>query len=242
MLPVLSSRHLAQRLPDVPRWVEARDLLLRGDDEIFGLQEVPTLSFVLRERDGEMVFIIGTPAPTAVQAAVQGLTCGASVIAPQEQRSWLAKALPGWTATRIIVHSLRDPQSLPIASTAEVDFLDPSTLGRLPLSSDLLEELQDAAQHSLIAATFVDQQPVSFCYAGSVTESLWDVAIDTVLQQRRKGYATLCAAHMIRHMLAQGKQPVWQAIEENVASRRLAHKLGFVPVDELVLFEPPAAS
>jgi hypothetical protein len=38
-------------------------------------------------------------------------------------------------------------------------------------------------------------------------------------------------------MHTQGKQPVWQAVEENPASWRLAQKLGFVPVDELALFE-----
>jgi predicted GNAT family acetyltransferase len=44
---------------------------------------------------------------------------------------------------------------------------------------------------------------------------------------------------MIRYMLAQGKQPVWQSEEDNPASWRLAQKLGFVPVDELALFVPP---
>jgi RimJ/RimL family protein N-acetyltransferase len=38
-------------------------------------------------------------------------------------------------------------------------------------------------------------------------------------------------------MDTQDKQPVWQAVEENPASWRLAQKLGFVPVDELALFE-----
>jgi hypothetical protein len=43
--------------------------------------------------------------------------------------------------------------------------------------------------------------------------------------------------YMIRYMQTQGKQPVWQAVEENPASWRLAQKLGFVPVDDLALFE-----
>jgi hypothetical protein len=41
---------------------------------------------------------------------------------------------------------------------------------------------------------------------------------------------------MIRHMSARGKGPVWQAVEENPASWRLAQKRGFVPVDELAVF------
>jgi hypothetical protein len=116
--------------------------------------------------------------------------------------------------------------------------VDPSTLRWLPVSAELLGELESGADHSLIAATLVENQPVSFCYAGSMTETLWDVAIDTLRQHRRKGYAAICAAHMIRYMQAQGKQPVWQAEEENPASWWLAQKLGFVSVDELALFEP----
>ncbi|HZY45561.1 MAG TPA: GNAT family N-acetyltransferase, partial [Anaerolineae bacterium] len=114
----------------------------------------------------------------------------------------------------------------------------PNTLDQLSIAPELLGELKCGAEYSLIAATFVDKQPVSFCYVASETESLWDISIDTLSGSRRKGYAALCVAHMIRHMQAQGKQPVWQAVEENPASWRLAQKLGFVPVDELALFEP----
>jgi hypothetical protein len=35
-----------------------------------------------------------------------------------------------------------------------------------------------------------------------------------------------------------GKQPVWGAEEWNRASLGLAARLGFVPVDELVVFHP----
>jgi RimJ/RimL family protein N-acetyltransferase len=129
------------------------------------------------------------------------------------------------------------PPSRPAAPAGAVGFLDPATLSQLPIDAELKQELESGAEQSLIAATFVDQQPVSFCYAGAITESLWDIAIDTLPEHRRKGYAALCVAHMIRHMRAQGKHPVWQAVEENPASWRLAQKLGFVSVDELALFE-----
>lgn len=78
---------------------------------------------------------------------------------------------------------------------------------------------------------------MAFCYAGATTESLWDVAIDTLEAHRRKGHATRAFTFMARHMAAQGKQPVWQALEENPASWRLAEKLGFEAVDELVMLE-----
>ena len=101
---------------------------------------------------------------------------------------------------------------------------------------------KNGAEQSLIAAAFVNRQPVSFCYAGAMTESLWDVSIDTLPGYRRRGYAALCVTYLIYHMLAKGRHPVWQALEDNPASWRLARKLGFVPVDELALFEPHLSS
>jgi GNAT superfamily N-acetyltransferase len=234
---MLSTHSLAQHLSDIPRWVEVRDRLLSGDCEIFSLQQEPALSFVLRDPERTVVFVVGTPPVEAVQIAAQDLGREGSVIASQDQALSLTQALPGWTRTRIIVHSLLDTQRLPPSLAGEVDFLDPGTLDQLPIASELLGELKDGAERSLIAATFVEKQPVAFCYAGAETESLWDISIDTLPEHRRQGYAAKCVAYMIRHMQIRGKQPVWQAVEENPASWRLAQKLGFVPVDELALFE-----
>ena len=236
---LLSNTSLAYRLPDQPRWVEVRDLLLWGDCEILGLRQEPDLSFVLRDPETASVFVVGTPEVDAIQRAVQPTAQGAEVIAPQEHAAWLAQVLPEWSHTRIIVHGLAHHRSLPSDSAGVVRFLDPGTLRQYPIPDELLHELESARDHAQIAATWVNSQPVSFCYAGSTTESLWDVAIDTLAQHQRKGYAALCAAYMIRHMQGQGKEPVWQAVEENPASWRLAQKIGFMPVDELVMFEPP---
>lgn len=233
-----SSREIAESLPDLPRWVEVRDLLMDGC-ELFGLQEEPELAFVLRDDETGSVFVVGTPARAAVEAALRQNTRGGDVIALQEQAAWLVELLPGWTRTRIIVHDLPDPRRLPSADDGTVALLDPETLPQLTLPPDLREELEVAIEHSVIAATFVAQQPVAFCYAGAVTETLWDISVDTLEAHRRQGHAGQCVAWMIRHMQAQGKQPVWQAVEENPASWRLAEKLGFVAVDELALFEAP---
>jgi GNAT superfamily N-acetyltransferase len=209
-------------------------LLLGDRGEISGLQEAPEFSFVLRDPKTACVFVIGTPPTQAVQAA---LAHSREVIAPLEHSDWLAEILPEWSRTRIIVHSLPGLQSLPINSTGEVRFLEPHTLPHLSIPEELRQELRIGAESSLIAAVFVKDRPVSFCYAGSRTEALWDVSIDTLAEYQRKGYAGMCATYMIRYMRTQGKQPVWQAVEENPASWRLAQKLGFVPVDELDLFE-----
>lgn len=232
------TRSLAERLPDLPRWVEARDLLLGGGCEVFGLQEAPELSFAVRDPADGLVAVIGTPAAEAIQAAVQQPQGGGTVIAPLAQKAYLTQVLPEWNTTRAILHLLGDAPQLPEIPRGTVRFLDAAALDRLRAPEDLLQELKTGAEHSPIAAVYIEEQPVSFCYASAVTESLWDVSIDTLPGYRRCGYAALCVTFMIRHMQAEGKQPVWAAVEENPASWRLAEKLGFVPVDELVLLEP----
>ncbi len=60
--------------------------------------------------------------------------------------------------------------------------------------------------------------------------------MDTLAGHRRRGYAEWCIACLIRHLRVRGKELVWGAVETNVASMRLAAKLGFAPVDRV--FEP----
>jgi hypothetical protein len=238
--PVRPTHALAQRLPDLPRWVEVRDLLMSGDGELLGLTEEPELSLVVRDRMTASAFVVGAPAAVAIHAAVERNAGGGEVIAPPERAEHVAELLPGWMRSRVILHLLPDHGRLPAVPAGEVDFLDPTTLARLELPDDLGHELACGAESSPIAATFAGGRPVSFCYAGAVTESLWDVAIDTLVEHRRQGHAASCAAHMIRHMAREGKHPVWAALEENPPSWRLARKLGFAAVDELALFQPMA--
>jgi GNAT superfamily N-acetyltransferase len=235
---VSTPQSIARRLPDIPRWVEARSLLLTGACEIFGLEDGPPLSLAVRDPSTGSVIVVGRLDPSAVEAAVSGVMHDASLVAAEEEAAWLAATLVGWTRTDARLHVLAGGSRLPDATDA-VRFLDPSSIETLPIPSQLVRELRIGAEDSEIAAMFVGDEPVAFCYAGSVTETLWDVAIDTLAQHRRRGYAAACAAHMIRHMRAHGKQPVWGAVEENPASWRLAHKLGFTQVDVIALFEPP---
>lgn len=238
---MLSAYAIARRLPDIPRWVEARSLLLSGECEIFGLTDAHDISLAVRDPSTGSVVVIGRPSRPAIEDAVREIMHDGSLIAAPELAPLLVDVLPGWRRTRAILHVLRERTRLP-APAANVEFLDAGTIERLPISTQLRRELRIGAEDSPIVAAFVNGQPVSFCYAGSVTESLWDVSIDTLPEHRRRGYAGLCAAQMIRHMATSGKEPVWGAVEENAASWRLAEKIGFAAVDQVALFEPPHAS
>ena len=72
---------------------------------------------------------------------------------------------------------------------------------------------------------------------GSETEGLWDISIDTLEEYRNKGYAAEAVTYLIKYFNRRGKRPIWGAEEANVASMRLAAKLGFVVVDRILVFQ-----
>ena len=240
-------RRLAALLPDVPRFLETRGMLLEGCD-LLGMEEGPAgPNFVARGLypEGELVSVIGHPPAGAIVEAVSRNGDTGAVIAMPENASFVSQVLPGWEMKLAILHllgqaGLQVPGGIlegevRLLSGRQEPFVLPTAL-----PPDLREELEDALQRRTpLAAAFAEEGPVSFCYVASETEGLWDVAIDTVEGYRRRGYAERCAVYLIHHMQdATGKAPVWGALETNAASMSLAAKLGFVPVDRFFVLEP----
>jgi RimJ/RimL family protein N-acetyltransferase len=244
------SKRLARALPDIPQWVETRSMLLSGQCEVLGLEEKegwiqPGLSFVVRDTGQDSIYasVVGRPAQEAIVEAVGRGRKEGEIFAVTENRSHVAAVLRGWRDATAVLHTLGDAPRLPVVPDDSVRLL-PSleTVDMESLSPDLRSELEDAVKISSIAAAFADGCPVSFCYAGSQTEGLWDVAIDTLEGYRNRGHAARCAAYMIEHMGRRGKQPVWGAEETNEASLGLAAKLGFVPMGEIFVLRPPSGA
>lgn len=231
------SRKLALALPDIPRWVETRSLLLSGRGQLFGVDETGTFSLVVSSPEMELISVVGAPANGAILDAVAAMSNDAEILAMPENSEYVAETLPDWTITPAQLHLLRDKSRLPALSN-NVRLLAPPEVESLThLPHDLKKELVAACRYSPVAATIIEGAPVSFCYAGSQTESLWDISIDTLQEYRNKGYAAACVAFMIELMNQQDKQPVWGALETNAASLRLARKLGFVAVDGIMVLQ-----
>jgi len=223
-------------------------MLLSGRCEVLGLEErEPQPSFVARELgegEDQMVYVVGRPSPWVIREAVGRNRKGGMVMAAQEEGPHIEGVLPGWTATGATLHLLGDAPHLPSLAEGEVEPLGAQDLRASwveGIPEDLLSFLEDAVVGAEVpaAAALEGGQPVSFCVASDQTEGLWDISIDTLEGHRRRGHAARCVSWMVDEMRRRGKEPVWAAEETNAPSMRLAARLGFVPVDGLVLFRPP---
>jgi hypothetical protein len=234
-------RRLAAQLPDQPRWLETRGMLLGGRAQITGGTSVET-GFVARLVDGavSVVAVVGRASPAAIARASDNLTAMTPILVQTDNAEHVASALaaaPGdpWQPERAILHRLSVQPSPPPFSDSDVRLLSAGdVLDHLP--PGLRYEITHASRLVPIAVVVQDGRPVSFCYACWMTETLWDVSIDTLESGRSRGLGATAVTFMIDVMRQGGREPVWGALESNASSLRLASKLGFRPVDEVVCF------
>ena len=179
----------------------------------------------------------------ALFRALQKIPREFSIVAPLEAESIVAAALPRREREQATLFHLPPADAARLASPgAGARLLDESEYGQLDNLPPILRgELREASHYSPIASAFADDRPVSFCYSGWETESHWDVSIDTLESYRRRGLGMAACVCLIRHFAARGKTAVWGALESNPASTALAERLGFAPVDRLLVAYPDRA-
>jgi RimJ/RimL family protein N-acetyltransferase len=179
----------------------------------------------------------------ALFRALQKVPREFSIVAPEEAESVVASALPRREREGATLFHLppTDAARLP-PPAGGARLLEESEYWQLDNLPPILRgELRDACRYSPIASAFADDRPVSFCYSGWETESHWDVSIDTLETHRRRGLGEAACICLIRHFARLGKTAVWGSLESNPASAALACKLGFTPVDRLVVAYPDRA-
>lgn len=227
---------LAAVLPDAPRWVETRSLLLggaatlrvgRAGDAGLVLDPAHLSAALVGRADQALLREVLADAPAAFELVVQ-----------MDALPGARRALSGWTVREVVVHSLRRP--FPRAARPEpgvVVSAPPQARWLAGLPADVRE---DAAGAAALAVRVQDGAVVAVCAAGDVTETLWDVGIDTLEGHRRQGHAGACFRALAAEMARAGRQPVWCAFADYVPSMALAGTLGFWPVDRIAVLSAPA--
>lgn len=189
--------------------------------------------FAIGHPGSKVCVITGDPEIAEVAALAHEFTDHAVIVAIE--REDLAHAT-GRPYARVILHTLPDPHELPDLEGA-APLPAETSLDHVP--RPLADEIRAAARAGTVWAAWVNSEPVSFAYAPWRSPAWFDISVDTLPQARQLGLAAIVASAMIRAEREAGREPVWAADEDNHASLRLAHRLGFQPSDELWI-APPA--
>jgi len=229
---------LARALLDTPRWVETRFMLLRGEALVTGLTG-DRRHFVAASARWPLVSVVGRPDAAFIAGAVEDADEDVNVLCAVEHADHVARALAGWTRIGATVHAwpgdVRFPPPPPRDEARLLPAGELATLRHVP--PDLRDELMTASDYSPVAGAFAGGAPVAFCCASAITETLWDIGIDTLDGYRRRGLARKAAHLLIATLGAAGKSPVWGSEDGNEPSLALARTLGFVPAERLMVFE-----
>ncbi|MDP8908936.1 MAG: GNAT family N-acetyltransferase [Chloroflexota bacterium] len=90
----------------------------------------------------------------------------------------------------------------------------------------------------IVAGGFVDGKLVAIAHVYAFTPTYADIGVATREDQRRRGLATAAAALVAERVQAHGRIPVWSCGGANIASLRVAAKLGFREVSRRVYLLP----
>lgn len=229
---------LAAVLPDVPRWLETRSLLLSGRASTWIADD--SAAAVVVDTTLPLGALVGRAERELLRDLLARVPEGFELIAQMDSLDRARQALPEWAVTRAVVHTLARPYP-------SGEYADSDVIVSAPPDARWLTGLPDDVRHSAglaeaIAVRVVNGTVVAVCAAGHVTETLWDVGIDTLHGQRRRGYAASCFYALAGWMAERGRQPVWAAYEDYPPSLTLAEKLGFRPVDQVAVLSPPPSS
>jgi len=216
-------------LPDEPRYVEAHGIA--SDPESWRRELGP--GFAVGSDRARLVVVCGEADPAAALRLARAHPQHTFLVTTDDLAATLRGADRG--VLRAILHTLRDPARLPDAGGA-AELAADAPLARLP--EGLAEELRAALAHGPVWAAWLEGAPVSFAYAPWRSPRWFDVSVDTLPAARQLGLGARVAAAMIRGERARGREPVWGADEHNLASLRLARRLGFQPADELWVAPP----
>jgi GNAT superfamily N-acetyltransferase len=229
---------LARRLLDEPRWVETRWMLLTERAHVLGLSG-DRRRFVALCTERPLLAVVGRPEHAFIAEAAARAPRRAELLAAEEDGDHVAGALGGWTRTTAVIHGW--PLGAPVPEAppgARARLLEPAEIATLThVPRRLREEIVAAARYAPVAGAFAGGAPVAFCHASGVTETLWDVSIETLEGFRRRGLGTLAWRRLAAHYAEQGKAPVWGAAVDNAPSLAMAARLGFVARGRLALFE-----
>lgn len=226
------------KLPDLPRWVEARALLLARRGFVVDTDDGCRLVCGRKDR---LVVPVSVELSPMIEATAAREVPGATIVLQDVMLPAAAHHLPDWQAEAVTLYTLPAERArawrLPEWPTSPIGAEQVAGAGHLPFA--LRDELLDAATHTPVWAASIDGQPCAFAYAAHITETWFDVRVETLEPARGRGLGRAAAMGLVVDRMLHGLRPVWGAPKDHEPAHRLARRLGFEPVDlQWVLTRP----
>jgi RimJ/RimL family protein N-acetyltransferase len=102
--------------------------------------------------------------------------------------------------------------------------------GNPPWFEAVWGSIDNFLEHGFGFVILCDEAIVSNCRTWSVNEGIAAIQVSTRVKYRQRNLATFAGSAFIEHCLTNGLIPEYSCEQENVASAKLAQKLGFIPI------------
>lgn len=81
--------------------------------------------------------------------------------------------------------------------------------------------------------------PIATAYSSFTIGNRLEIGIETAVNKRGSGFASIVCAELIEYCLTKGYEPVWGCGSGNIGSRKLAHRLGFEEARRIPYYRLP---
>jgi RimJ/RimL family protein N-acetyltransferase len=160
------------------------------------------------------------------------------VLVDSECASPLGKIIEKETGLQVryldeVCYTLTQPaKALHDQSVRQLTLADLDLLASAPMAlrAGLWSDARELLLEGIVACAVISDCIVATALTTAYGDRYADVGVYTLEGYRRRGYATAAASLVARKVQQGGRIPVWGAGANNVASRRIARRLGFVEV------------
>lgn len=231
---------LLESIDEKPETVIPIHLLRQGTCRAYAAGDAAALDAVVVQTDHlpEEPFGLGTNAQGLwdLLRGIDGWTCVevAPAVAPR-----LGALMSEDTRKRVrfyegVYHTLTDPAPVfEDPAVRQLSIHDAGLLAAYGMHGGDFGSLPRLLLEGVVAGAVIDGQVVGTAHTSAVTDRYADIGVETHEAWRGRGFATAAASIVARRAQEQGRIPVWSCGKDNMASLRIAEKLGFEEVSRL---------
>ncbi len=234
-------RRLVESIKETPETVIPIHLLMQGTGKAYAVGDPASSGAVIVQSDSlrEEPMGIGND-PEGLWTLLRHLDDWKVVDVSPAVAPWLGSLMRDATGKRVcyygdVYHTLTKPA--PVIDETAVRELTRDDMGLLEAAgvdgADFRGGLPALLEDGAVAGAVVDGRVVGTAQTAAITGRYAEIGVGTDERWRGRGFATAAASIVARWVQETGRTPVWSCGEDNMASLRVARKLGFQEVSRL---------